>query len=46
MDGWVLALIVTSFAVGSSVLVAVLGVLIDKHADAAEEKSERKGAGR
>jgi hypothetical protein len=44
MDGLLLALIVTFFAVSSSVLVGVLGVLIDKTADSAEQNSERRGA--
>ena len=39
-----LALIVSMIAVGASVLVAVLGFLIDKTADSAEQKSEGKGA--
>ncbi|HEY7392672.1 MAG TPA: hypothetical protein VH640_29395 [Bryobacteraceae bacterium] len=40
----VLALIVTSIAIGASVLVGVLGYLIEKTADPAEQKAKGKGA--
>ena len=43
MGGIVLALIVSSFAIGSAVLVGVLGYLIDKGAEPAE-KAKGKGA--
>jgi hypothetical protein len=38
-----LALIVSSIAIGAAVLVGVLGYLIDKGADTAEHKAKGKG---
>jgi hypothetical protein len=40
----VLALIVSSIAIGSAVLIGVLGYLIDKGAETEEHKATGKGA--
>jgi hypothetical protein len=39
-----IALIVSLIAIGSSVLIGVLGHLIDKNADPGEQKAKGKGA--
>jgi hypothetical protein len=45
MGGITLALIVSSFAVGSAVLVGVLGLLIDKSAEPEPVDHKTKGKG-